>query len=142
MKTWWLGSWIVALGILGAGGCTEGSGPTDPGGGVNLQGAWTGTITHSDPVCAREGVTVALSQEGTALRGSFQTSCQGMLDLRGELSGGSISGELSRAPGGASIGQILGTATASSVRITTWRSQATREAPGERTIVNVIELAR
>jgi len=142
MKTRWLVWSIVALGILGSGGCTEGSAPTDPGGGVNLQGAWTGTITHYDPVCAREGIAVALSQEGTALRGSFQTSCQGMLDLHGELSGGSIFGELSLAPGGASIGQILGTATTSSVRITTWRSQATREAPGDRAVVNVIELTR
>jgi hypothetical protein len=65
-----------------------------------------------------------------------------VLDLHGELSGGSISGELARASGGASIGQILGTATASSVRITTWRSQANREGGGERAVVNVIDLER
>jgi hypothetical protein len=101
-------------------------------------------MTHYDsPACASEGISIALSQEGGALRGSFQTSCQGMLDLRGELNGDSVSGMLYRVADDASIGELSGTASRTSIRITTWGPQ-TRSDDGRRvrTVVNAIELAR
>ena len=144
MKTRWLLWSIALLGILGSGGCTDGDSPTEPNGGLNLNGAWTGRMTHYDsPACASEGISVALSQEGGALRASFQTSCQGMLDLRGELNGDSVSGTLYRAADGSSIGEMSGTASRTSIRITTWGPQA-RGDDGRRvrTVVNAIDLTR
>jgi hypothetical protein len=77
------------------------------------------------------------------LRGSFQTSCQGILDLRGELNGDSVSGALYRVADGTSIGEMSGTASRTSIHITTWGPQA-RGDDGRRvrTVVNAIELAR
>jgi hypothetical protein len=144
MKRKWLLSAVAVIGMLGYGGCRDGDSPTDPAsGGLNLSGAWAGRMTHYDsPACANEGISVALSQNGGGLRGSFQTSCQGMLDLRGELNGDSVSGTLSRSDG-SSIGEIAGTASRTSIRITTWGPLA-RGDDGRRvrTVVNAIELAR
>ena len=144
MKKRWLLCAVAVIGMLGYAGCRDGDGPTDPaGGGLNLSGAWTGTMAHFDSAaCAREGISVVLSQEGGAVRGSFHTSCQGMLDLRGELNGGSVSGTLGRSDG-SSIGEISGTASRTSIRITTWGPQA-RGDDGRRvrTVVNAIDLTR
>jgi hypothetical protein len=142
MKKRWLLCSIALLGILGYG-CTDGDSPTEPNGGLNLNGAWTGTITDYGSGCAREGVAVALSQQGPAVQGSFQTRCQGTLDLRGELNGDSVSGTLYRAAGGSSIGQISGTASRTSIRLTTWGLQAREDGgPRVRTVVNAIDLTR
>lgn len=144
MKKKWLLSAVATIGMLAYSGCHEGDGPTDPGGGLNLSGAWTGRMTHYDsPACGNEGISVALSQNGGALRGSFQTSCQGILDLRGELNGDSVSGALYRVADGTSIGEMSGTASRTSIHITTWGPQA-RGDDGRRvrTVVNAIELAR
>ncbi|HEY3122528.1 MAG TPA: hypothetical protein VGK70_00525, partial [Thermoanaerobaculia bacterium] len=75
--------------------------------------------------------------------GSFHTSCQGMLDLRGELNGDAVSGALYRVTDGTLIGELSGTASRTSIRITTWGPQ-TRSDDGRRvrTVVNAIELAR
>lgn len=145
MKRRWLLCAVAILGALGYGGCRDGDGPTDPGGGgLNLSGAWTGTMTHYDsPACAREGVAVGLSQEGGAVSGSFPTGCRGTLDLRGELNGDSVSGTLYRVADGSSIGLMSGTASRTSIRITTWGPQA-RGDDGlrVRSVVNVIDLTR
>lgn len=143
MKTRWLLCSIALLGILGYGGCTDGDSPTEPNGGLNLNGAWTGTITDYGSGCARESVTVAFSQDGASVRGSFQASCHGMLDLRGELNGNSVSGMLYRGPDGSTIGQISGTASRTSIRITTWGPQKREDnGPRSRPVVNVIDLVR
>jgi hypothetical protein len=144
MKRKWLLCAVAVIGMLGYTGCRDGDGPTDPAGrGLNLSGAWTGTMAHFDSAaCAREGISVVLSQEGGAVRGSFQTSCQGMLDIRGELNGDSVSGTLSRSDG-SSIGEVSGTASPTSIHISTWGPLA-RDDDGRRvrTVVNTIELAR
>ena len=77
------------------------------------------------------------------MSGSFQTGCRGTLDLRGELNGDSVSGTLYRAADGSSIGLMSGTASRTSIRITTWGPQA-RDDDGRRvrTVVNVIDLTR
>jgi hypothetical protein len=111
--------------------------------GLNLTGAWTGTITPYDSDCASESISVVLLQEGTALSGNFRTNCQGAVDLRGEMNGNSISGTLSGASGAVRIGQVSGTASQTSIHITTWQSQARENGrPSERAVVNVIDLAR
>ena len=145
MKTRWLLRSAVLLGILGYGGCKNGDSPTEPTiGGLNLNGVWTGAITHYDsPARARESIGVALSQEGGALRGTFQTGCRGTLDPRGELDGDSVSGLLYRLADGSSIGQVSGTASRTSIRLTTWGpQQREEEGPPSRAVVNVIDLAR
>jgi hypothetical protein len=105
MKTRWILRGVALLGILGCAGCKDGNSLTDPDG-LDLNGAWTGTMTHyGSPTCAREDVSVALTQQGGAVSGSFRTSCEGMLDIRAELNGDSVSGTLNRADG-SSIGQM------------------------------------
>jgi len=142
MSKGWLLSAVAILGVLGYGGCREGDGPTEPGG-LNVTGSWTGAMTSYSPACARESVSVSLSQGGGAVTGSFQTSCQGMLDLRGELNGDSVSGTLYRAADGSSIGEMSGTASRTSIRITTWGPQARDDnGPRVRTVLNVIDLTR
>jgi hypothetical protein len=109
-----------------------------------LNGAWSGTITHYDsPACARESIAVRLSQDGTTVTGIFPTSCRGMLDLRGAMNGDSITGELYGATDGVRIGQISGTASRTSIRLTTLGPQQREEqGPPSRAVVNVIDLAR
>jgi len=144
MKTRWLQCTVAILAILGYGGCTNADAPTEPDGGLNLNGAWTGAITYYDsPACAREGIAVPLSQDGTTVTGSFQTSCQGMLELRCAVNGDSIAGELYGATDGVRIGQISGTASRTSIRITTWGPQAREDdGPRVRALINVIDLTR
>jgi hypothetical protein len=134
---------VVLIGILGYGGCKDGNSLTEPDR-LDLNGAWTGAITYYDsPACAREGIAVPLSQDGTTVTGSFQTSCQGMLELRGAMNGDSIAGELYGATDGVRIGQISGTASRTSIRITTWGPQAREDdGPRVRALINVIDLTR
>jgi len=141
MKTRWLLCSVVLLGILG--GCKDADGPTDPDATVNVNGAWTGSMTSYIPTCARESIAVTLSQDGTTVAGNFSTGCQGRLELRGAVTGDSIAGELFGAADGARIGQISGPASRASIRITTWGPQS-REDDGSRsrTVVNVIDLTR
>jgi hypothetical protein len=143
MKSRWILCSIALLGVVGYGGCKEGSSPTEPNAGLNVSGAWTGAMTSYSPACEREGIAVTLSQDGTTLTGSFPTSCQGRLDLRGAMSGDSIAGELYGATDGVRIGQISGTASRTSIRLTTWGPQERdEEGPRSRGIVNVIDLVR
>jgi hypothetical protein len=144
MVTRWLLCSIALLGIVGYGGCTDEGAPTEPNGRLNLSGAWTGSITHYDaPACAREGIAITLSQNRSTVTGTFQTSCRGLLELRGAMDGDSVSGTLSRAPGGSTIGQMSGTASRTSIRLTTWGPQAREDdGPRSRTVVNVIDLTR
>jgi len=143
MKTRWLLSAVASLGILGYAGCSDEGAPTEPKIGLNLSGAWTGAITSYSPACAREGIAVTLSQNGTTVTGSFPTSCQGRLDLHGAMNGDSIAGELYGATDGVRIGQISGTASQTSIRLTTWGPQAREdEGPRVRAVVNVIDLTR
>ena len=133
-------------GILGYGGCADAGGPTEPQSGLSLSGAWTGAITYYDsPPCAvREEITVTLSQSGKIVTGIFHTSCQGSLELRGEISDRSITGELyDGADGRHVVGGISGTASPTSIQITTWGSQARRDdGPRVRPVINVIDLTR
>jgi hypothetical protein len=110
---------------------------------LDVSGAWTGAMTSYLPACAREGIAVTLSQHGTTVTGGFRTSCQGMLDLRGAMSGDSIAGELYGGSDGVRIGQISGTASQMSIRITTW-GPAAQEDEGRRSrpVLNVIDLTR
>lgn len=143
MKTWWLLCSVVLLGILGGGGCKDAGAPTEPNAGLNMNGAWTGSMTSYSPACVREGIAVALSQDGTTVTGSFPTSCQGRLELRGAVSGDSIVGELFGGTDGVLIGQISGTASSANIRITTWGPQVREDrGPPQRVVINVIELAR
>jgi hypothetical protein len=135
---------MALLGMIGYGGCTDGNAPTEPGGRLDLSGAWAGSITHyGAPVCAQEGITVTLSQDRATLIGTFQTSCRGLLELRGSLDGDSLTGTLYLASNGSSIGRMSGTASRTNVRLTTWGPQ-TREGDGppSRTVINVIDLGR
>ena len=143
MKTRWLLCSIALLGIIGYGGCKDAGAPTEPHVGLNVSGAWTGAITSYSPACAREGIAVTLSQDGTTVTGSFPTSCQGRLELRGAMSGDSIVGELYGATNGVRIGQISGTASRANIRITTW-GPAAQEDEGRRSrpVLNVIDLTR
>jgi hypothetical protein len=71
MKTRWIPCGVALLGILGCAGCKDGNSLTDPAG-LDLNGAWTGTMTHyGSPTCTREGVSVALTQQGGAVSGSL-----------------------------------------------------------------------
>lgn len=143
MKTRWLLSAVASLGILGYAGCSDEGAPTEPKIGLNLSGAWTGAITSYSPACAREGIAVTLSQNGTTVTGSFPTSCQGRLELRGAMSGDSIAGELYGATDGVRIGQISGTVSRASIRITTWGPQVREDrGPPQQVVINVIDLAR
>jgi hypothetical protein len=146
MKTTRVFCAVAIFGMLGCGGCIDGGVPTEPESGLNLSGAWTGTITYYDsPPCAvREGIAVTLSQSGKTVTGSFHTSCQGILELRGEISGRSITGELyDGADGRHVVGGISGTASRTSIQITTWGSQARRDdGPRVRPVINVIDLTR
>ncbi len=144
MKTRWLLCSTLLVGIPLFGGCGDNGAPTEPTvGGLNLTGAWTGTITHSDSGCGREGIAGALAQQGTTLTGSFPTMCQGMLELRGAMNGESLVGELSRTVDGVRIGEISGTVSQTSIRITTSQSQPReRHEPPSRLVLNVIELMR
>jgi hypothetical protein len=120
MKTRWLLCSVVLLGILGCGGCEDAGAPTEPNAWLNVNGAWTGSMTSYSPACAREGIAVTLFQDGPTVTGNFLTSCQGRLELRGAMSGDSIAGELFGTTDGVRIGQISGTASGASIRITTW----------------------
>jgi hypothetical protein len=139
-KRWLLCSAI--LGILGYGGCKDAGAPTEPAG-LNVSGPWTGAMTSYSPACAREGIAVTLSQHGTTVTGSFRTSCQGMIELRSAMNGDSLAGELYGATDGVRIGQVSGTASSASIRITTWGPQ-TREdrGPPQQVVINVIDLTR
>lgn len=141
MKTRWILCSVVLLGILG--GCNDAGAPTEPSAALNVSGAWTGSITSYSPTCAREGIAVTLSQDGTTVTGDFPTSCQGRLELRGAMSGDSIAGELFGTTDGVRIGQISGTASRASIRITTWGPQAREDrGPPQQVVINVIDLAR
>jgi hypothetical protein len=143
MKRRWLLCSIAIFGILGYGGCKDAGTPTEPNARLNVSGVWTGAITSYSPACAREGIAVTLSQNGTTVTGSFPTSCQGMLDLRGAMSGDSIAGELYGATDGVRIGQISGTVSRASIRITTRGPQVREDrGPPQQAVINVIELAR
>lgn len=146
MKMRWLLCSIALLGILGSGGCTDSGVPTEPESGLSLSGAWNGAITYYDssPCSVREDVAVTLSQAGKTLTGSFHTSCQGPLELRGVINGDSITGELSSGRDGVHVlGSISGTASRTSIQITTWGSQARRDnGPRVRPVINVIDLRR
>jgi hypothetical protein len=144
MKTRWVLCSIALFGVLGYGGCRQNGSPTEVTGGLSLEGAWAGTIDNYDsPACARENIAVALSQVGAVVRGSFRTSCHGMLDLRGETSDGRISGEISTLSDGLLIGQISGTISRTSIHISTWRPLAREDrGPRQRVVVNVIDLTR
>jgi hypothetical protein len=144
MKTRWL-LWSVALlGALVVGGCTDDETPTAPISGLNVSGAWTGTITYYDSACAREGIAVTLTQNRSTVTGSFPTSCQGTLELRGATNADSLVGELYRELDGLQIGQISGTASRTRIQVTTWRPQPREERgePPTRTVINVIDLER
>jgi hypothetical protein len=100
-------------------------------------------MTSYSPACAREGIAVTLFQDGPTVTGNFLTSCQGRLELRGAMSGDSIAGELFGTTDGVRIGQISGTASGASIRITTWGPQSREDdGPRSRTVVNVIDLTR
>jgi hypothetical protein len=141
MKMRWLLGSVVVLGILA--GCNDAGTPTEPGAALNVNGAWTGSMTSYSPTCAREGIAVTLSQDGTTVTGNFPTSCQGRLTLRGAMSGDSIVGELIGTTDGVRIGQFSGTASRASIRITTWGPQSREDrGPPQQAVINVIDLAR
>ena len=143
MKTRWLLCSIAIVVILGYGGCKDAGAPTEPHAGLDVSGAWTGAITSYSPACAREGIAVTLSQDRTTVTGSFRTSCQGMLDLRGAMGSDSIVGELYSASDGVRIGQISGTASRATIRLTTWGPQAREDrGPPQQAVINVIDLTR
>jgi hypothetical protein len=136
---------VAILGGLGFGGCRDGASPTEASGGSTLNGSWIGSITYYDsPACApRESVALVLSQERRVVGGRFQTECQGLLELRGELNGDFVSGILYRVRDNSTIGRISGTASPTSIRITTWGSQARNDTgPRVRSAVNTIDLTR
>ena len=144
MKTRWL-LWSVALlGALTFGGCTDDDSLTAPISGLNVSGAWTGTITHYDSACSRESIAVTLTQDRATVTGSFPTGCYGMLELRGATNADSLVGELYRELDGLQIGQVSGTASRTRIQVTTWRPQPREERgePPTRTVINVIDLAR
>jgi hypothetical protein len=132
-------------GILGYGGCTDAGTPTDPSG-LNLGGAWTGSITYYDspPCTAAEGIAVTLLQAGRTVTGSFQTSCVGILELRGAIDGNSITGQLYAGTDGLRVvGRVDGTTSPTSIRITTWGTQPRRDdGPRVRPVINRIDLTR
>lgn len=136
---------LCSVALLGAlGGCTDEDSPTAPTSGLNVSGAWTGTITHHDSACARESIAVTLTQDRASVMGSFPTSCQGMLELRSAMNGDSLVGELYRELDGLWIGEVSGTASRTRIQVTTWRPQPREERgePPTRTVINVIDLAR
>ena len=134
---------IVLLGLIGCGGCNDSGAPTETSAGLSVDGAWTGSMTSYSPACVREGISAMLSQVGTTVTGSFSTSCQGRLELRGAISGDLIAGELYSSADGVRIGQISGTASGTSIHITTWQPQAREEhEPPARAVINVIDLSR
>jgi hypothetical protein len=142
MKTRWLLCSVALLGALS--GCTDEDSPTAPISELNLSGAWSGTITHYDSACARETIAVTLTQDRATVTGSFPTSCQGMLKLRGATNAASLVGELYRELDGLWIGEVSGTASRTRIQVTTWRPQPREERgePPTRTVINVIDLAR
>jgi hypothetical protein len=143
MKTRWLLCSVAVLGIFGCGKCADEGAPTEPNGGLNVSGAWIGTITHYDSACRRKSIAVSLSQEGTTVRGSFRTSCQGMLHLRGAMNGDSVVGELYRELDGLRIGQVSGTVSRTSIHVTTWRPHPREQRkPPAQEVINVIDLSR
>ena len=136
---------VAVFGILGCGGCTDGGVPTEPESGLNLSGAWTGAIIYYDSPCtARDAIEVTLSQAGKTRRGSFQTSCQGIFELRLAIDRDSITGELySGTDGLRVVGGVEGKASPTSIRITTWGTQPRRdEGPRVRPVINLIDLTR
>jgi hypothetical protein len=132
-------------GILGYLGCADAGGPTEREAGLQLGGAWTGAITYYDSPCtARDAIEVTLSQAGKTLKGSFQTRCQGILELRLAIDGDSITGELYRGTDGLRVvGGVEGKASQTSIRITTWGTEVRRdEGPRVRPVINLIDLTR
>jgi hypothetical protein len=59
------------------------------------------------------------------------------------MTGDSLAGELYSATDGVRIGQISGTASPSSIRITTWGPQVREDrGPPQQAVINVIDLTR
>ncbi|MGH9369764.1 MAG: hypothetical protein ACRD3M_19100 [Thermoanaerobaculia bacterium] len=104
MKTSRLYLPALLLVLLWSSGCGDFKTPTEadalPPPGVNLEGAWTGTIGYpqsSDPrraACGSEPIEATFSQAGSRVSARIETACEGALELGGTLTGNTLTGTL------------------------------------------------
>jgi hypothetical protein len=87
---------------------------------MNLSGSWVGTISfgadYRKPCAPREEIRLALSDSGSAVTGSLTTACEGVLEIRGTLSGSRLTVDLVREDG-ASIGVLNGVANVTQISV-------------------------
>ncbi|HTO74615.1 MAG TPA: hypothetical protein VMQ61_00950 [Thermoanaerobaculia bacterium] len=86
----------------------------------NLEGGWSGAMTfgsdYRKPCAPSEGVVLQITQRGSDVTSTLRTNCEGMLRLRGTLSGTYLAVDLLKEDG-TSIGKLTGQAASTRISL-------------------------